>query len=628
MISLKKLLISFLIFLHLPFLAQKFIWQKTDWRINTIQFEIVISGLTEFIKKDNDNAKLYYQRGGYYSITNKFKSAKEDFDKAISLNKNYDSAYVSRSLSYIYLKDYELAIKDCNSALTLNPKFSNAYNHRGLAKMSQKNYKEAMHDLDKAIQLDNRNMEAYTNRVLCQSAMGDHNKAIELLNEMIILYPEDSDPYFLRAVEYEYKGEGIKALNEFNKGLEKFPNHIDGLLGRCRLKDKMGDDVGAVMDAEKAIGLNSRIPHSYYAAASAYYDLKYFKDVYNYCDKAIKLDSLYFDAIIMRGDAADYLGNSKQAIKDYEKAIKIEPRQTASYLQLALTFALMKDYKNAEATTMAGLAIKPDDDKLLFNYSKFKFQQNQFKESIEILNKLMNLYPEEKAFYLQRALVKDSMRLHAEACEDALIAAKGYVGEAVAYIDSCCPKQKEDKVYKFILLKEKIALAIKQGNHYGIIEYCDQLQATYKDTAWIYHERGLAKRKLKQYESSIGDFSMSIKLNPKHPGSYVGRSNSYYNLDQIEKAIEDLNTCVKLGIADAIVYKNRGTFGYKLNLKDQAIKDYTKAIEMKPDYLSAINERAALYEEMKEFEKACADYKLAESYGDGSAISKRIFLCK
>jgi tetratricopeptide (TPR) repeat protein len=628
MIFLKKLLIAALILSGFPSLAQKFLWQKTDWRINTVQYEIVISGLTEFINKDSNNPKLYYQRGAYYVITNKFQNALEDFNKTLLLHKNFDSAFVSRSFCHIYLKDPEAAIKDCNAAIALNPKFSNAYNYRGLAKMSEKKYKEAMPDLDKAIQLDKENMEAYTNRVLCQSSMENHTKAIELLNEMIILSPEDSDPYFLRAVEYEYLGDGTKALIEFNKGLEKFPDHIDGLLGRCRLKDKMGDETGAVMDAEKAIQLNSRIPQSYYAAASAYYDLKYFKDVYNYCDKAIKLDSTFFDAFIMRGDAADYLGNSDQAIKDYQTAIRLEPKQTASYLQLAITLATLKDYKGAEATTMAGLAVKPDDAKLLFNYSKFKFQQNQLNESIDILNKLIKLYPEEKAFFLQRALVKDSMKLHASACEDALIAAKGYVGEAVAYIDSCCPKQKEDKIYKFLLLKEKVAIAIQNGNYYGIIEYCDQLEPNFKDTAWIYHERGLARRKLKQYESSIGDFSNSIKLNPKHPGSYVGRSNSYYNLDQIEKAVEDLNTCIKLGIADAIVYKNKGTFEYHLNQKDQAIKDYSKAIEMKPDYLSAITERAALYEEMKEFEKACADYKLAESYGDGSAISKRIFLCK
>ena len=68
-----------------------------------------------------------------------------------------------------------------------------------------------------------------------------------------------------------------------------------------------------------------------------------------------------------------------------------------------------------------------------------------------------------------------------------------------------------------------------------------------------------------------------------------------------------------------MAYYNRGNS--KLNLKDNygAISDYTKAIEIKPDLVSAYNNNSVAKENIGDIKGACADAKKAFSLGDEDA---------
>ena len=61
-----------------------------------------------------------------------------------------------------------------------------------------------------------------------------------------------------------------------------------------------------------------------------------------------------------------------------------------------------------------------------------------------------------------------------------------------------------------------------------------------------------------------------------------------------------------------------------------ALEDYTKAIQLKPDYSSAYNNRGNLYEAMGQQDKALADYNKAIQLKPdfALAIQNRDFLLK
>ncbi|CAK6984192.1 tetratricopeptide repeat protein 1 [Scomber scombrus] len=59
----------------------------------------------------------------------------------------------------------------------------------------------------------------------------------------------------------------------------------------------------------------------------------------------------------------------------------------------------------------------------------------------------------------------------------------------------------------------------------------------------------------------------------------------------------------------AVLFSNRAAARLHMDLKDQAISDCSRAIELNPDYVRALQRRAELYEQTDKLDEALEDYK-------------------
>ncbi|MEM2175141.1 MAG: AAA family ATPase [Candidatus Micrarchaeia archaeon] len=109
---------------------------------------------------DPNNPMIYNNRGDAYYRKQEYEKAIADYDKAISLDKNYLKAYYNRGLAYACLQDYESAIENFSKVIELDDKFVEAYNTRGLAYMYLEKYEEAENDFNKCLELDPNFTEA------------------------------------------------------------------------------------------------------------------------------------------------------------------------------------------------------------------------------------------------------------------------------------------------------------------------------------------------------------------------------------------------------------------------------------------------------------------------------------
>ncbi len=79
--------------------------------------------------------------------------------------------------------------------------------------------------------------------------------------------------------------------------------------------------------------------------------------------------------------------------------------------------------------------------------------------------------------------------------------------------------------------------------------------------------------------------------------AYLAHGDQYAGIKQYDRAIEDYNQAIQLKPNYAEAYNNRGYsyyYGSKANL-DQAIADYSQAILLRPDYAYAYNNRGAAF---------------------------------
>ena len=79
------------------------------------------------------------------------------------------------------------------------------------------------------------------------------------------------------------------------------------------------------------------------------------------------------------------------------------------------------------------------------------------------------------------------------------------------------------------------------------------------DNAKLYRHRGIALKKLGQFNQALVDFSRAIQLNPNDAGSYNERGKTYSKLGQFVRAVKDYDRALGLDPDNAKhFYQSRG----------------------------------------------------------------------
>ncbi len=88
----------------------------------------------------------YNERGNIYAALKQYRSAIQDYTRAIRLNPRYGVAYNNRGLAYGGLLQHRRAISDFSQAIRLNPRSPFAYDNRGFSYHELKQYRLAIAD--------------------------------------------------------------------------------------------------------------------------------------------------------------------------------------------------------------------------------------------------------------------------------------------------------------------------------------------------------------------------------------------------------------------------------------------------------------------------------------------------
>lgn len=132
--------------------------------------------------------------------------------------------------------------------------------------------------------------------------------------------------------------------------------------------------------------------------------------------------------------------------------------------------------------------------------------------------------------------------------------------------------------------------------------------------ASAYNNRALLWKHMGDYDRSIADFAIAIKLQPKRSKYYANRGESYRLQGQLDRALQDQNRSIEMfgdepGIALAL--QVRGDTLRYLGDYDRAIADYDASIKAEPDFAPAYVGRGLTYERLGNFEKAKSDFQTA-----------------
>ncbi|GAB4482021.1 MAG: hypothetical protein OHK0057_37350 [Thermoflexibacter sp.] len=119
-------------------------------------------------------AKDYFDLGYQAGEIGEYERAIENYDKAISIDRNYRQAYENRGWVKYRLEKYFSALEDLNTALDLGiNKWT--YNQRGLVKIKLGQLEGALKDFEKALEIDPEYATAIENKRLVKKSLDEIN---------------------------------------------------------------------------------------------------------------------------------------------------------------------------------------------------------------------------------------------------------------------------------------------------------------------------------------------------------------------------------------------------------------------------------------------------------------------
>lgn len=158
-------------------------------------------------------------RGMEYHASGDFKSALDEFEKAVDFNPESYEAHFQRGRVLVDINEYKPALAEFERALSIDPTRAEAFNGRGVVRTKMGKYEDALKDFGLAIIIRPNYSEAFSNRGITYVQMGDLETGIAEFNQALKIHSGNVEAYYNRALAYAILGDS-RATEDFQKVLE------------------------------------------------------------------------------------------------------------------------------------------------------------------------------------------------------------------------------------------------------------------------------------------------------------------------------------------------------------------------------------------------------------------------
>ena len=259
-----------------------------------------------------------------------------------------------------------------------------------------------------------------------------------------------------------------------------------------------------------------------------------------------------------RGFRASSEGHTQEAVKEYSKAIELDPSFASAYHNRVILYNNLGEHPKSLEDYSKAIELNPT----------YVFVYNSRGNLYRVLGEQQKALED-----YNKAIELDSSYAHA------------YNGRGNVYFDLGEQQKALDDYNKAIELDPSYAFA--------------------------YNGRGNVYRGFGERQRALDDYNKAIELDPSFAYAYNGRGNVYSDLGEQQKALEDYNKAIELDLNYKFAYRNRGLLYSKLGNLEAAVKDYTQAIQLDPKYKNAYLNRADAYSALGQESLAEADRKAA-----------------
>lgn len=359
------------------------------------QYRSALPLYTEAINLCPDAAAYYGNRAACYIMLNRYREALDDARKSVQLDPNFVKGYIRLVKCGIALGDLVTAETAAQKAEQLQPG-SVANELKSMQRLKQfetdatkaylsKDFRRVVYCMDRCLDEASTCERYKLMKAECLAFLGRYQEAQEIANDILHLHKGSADAIYVRGLCLYYEDNIDKAFSHFQQVLRLAPDHAKAMdqykrAKQLKKKKEDGNEAFKLCKFQEAVRLytealeidplnkktNAKL---FFNRATALSRLAKTKEAIQDCTAALNLDETYLKALLRRAKCYTDLGEHEDAVRDYEKACKMDKsRENKRLLQeakMALKRSKRKDYYK-----ILGIERNANDDEIKKAYRK------------------------------------------------------------------------------------------------------------------------------------------------------------------------------------------------------------------------------------------------------------------
>ena len=279
------------------------------------------------IKKNPDDADLYFQRGQLLINLGKqkqnsqyFREAISDLNHAIKLENDKPEYYTALGDAHFSLGNVGDSYAALQEALKLDENNFEACLKMGEISFYSKDYDRAIESLNRVTAQDKDNQTAHFMKGFIYKETGDTTNAVFYFRRLIDLYPDYEPAYEELGMLYAQHRNKL-GLEYLNTALSLQPDNVNVLYGLGMLYQDVEDADKANEYYARINAIDSTFKYAWFNRG--YMEMVFYEDYNNAVDffnKAIQCDPQYAEAYYNRGLSYQLMGDNAKADADFAQA--------------------------------------------------------------------------------------------------------------------------------------------------------------------------------------------------------------------------------------------------------------------------------------------------------------------
>ena len=470
-----------------------------------------------------ETAKDWKDKGNALVKEKKYKEALDCYSKAIEIDPNDPILYSNRSAMHLNLTEFDQALADADKAISLKVDYAKAYLRKGKALEGLNKVEEALSAYKLGLEKDSAN---------AQLLQASQELEAQVNNPFLKNYPKlftdprtagmMRDPQFKNLIDFAMKDQ--KVLLQMIQTDPRFMTVFSVLTGIDL--EKMNEDVQkASEERKKEEEKKKKEEEEKKKKEEEEKKKKEEEDKYNAMSEEEKKeanDHKKADEIKAKGNEEFKKRNYDEAIKFYQEAINLYPKEMVYYLNSAKCYLEKKDYDKAIELCKHVCENSHDFTRraTAFGIIGYAYKaQNKLDEAIKAFEDSQMEKNDVRIKEAQKETIKLKQKQEAEA----------YINPEIAEEEN----KKANELYK-------------AGKFPDALKVYDEAIKRNPKLPKYYTNRAQCYIKLMEFYQAIKDCESAIKLEPKTLKAYQKKANCHYITKEYHKVLQTIDDGIKL----------------------------------------------------------------------------------